>query len=128
MIRLHWNNGRLMQGKRYMPIEVLPDRQWPGMYRVRYQGKISDLVNLTRAKDAAVALVEASLNALQKPRPFSPAVGEREKSHQRPPQGRRDLCPLGSEECGDAMSGAAQGDPLVALPSPWARIIGAVRP
>jgi hypothetical protein len=72
MIRLHWNNGRLMQGKRYMPIEVLPDRQWPGMYRVRYQGKISDLVNLTRAKDAAVALVEASLNALQKPRPFSP--------------------------------------------------------
>ena len=71
MIRLHWNNGRLMQGKRYMPIEVLPDHQWPGMYRVRYQGKISDLVNLTRAKDAAVALVEASLNALQKPRPFS---------------------------------------------------------
>lgn len=72
MIRLHWNNGRLMQGKRYMPIEVLPDHQWPGMYRVRYQGKISDLVNLTRAKDAAVALVEASLNALQKPRPFLP--------------------------------------------------------
>ena len=29
MIRLHWNNGRLMQGKRYMPIEVLPDHQWP---------------------------------------------------------------------------------------------------
>jgi hypothetical protein len=87
MIRPHWDGDKLMQGKRAMPIDVLPDDQWPGMYRVHYQGKISDMVNLTRAKDAAVAMVSASLNALQKPRPFSPtcAVGEREKSHQRPP-------------------------------------------
>ena len=71
MIRPHWDGVELMQGKRPMPIEVLPDDQWPEMYRVHYQGKISDMVNLTRAKDAAVAMVSASLNALQKPRPFS---------------------------------------------------------
>jgi hypothetical protein len=87
MIRPHWDGDKLMQGKRCMPIEVLPDDPWPGMYRVHYQGKISDMVNLTRAKDAAAAMVSASLNALQKPRPFSPTcpVAEREKSHQRPP-------------------------------------------
>ncbi len=72
MIRPHWDGDKLMQGKRAMPIEVLPDDQWPGLYRVHYQGKISDMVNLTRAKDAAVAMVAASLNASQKPRPFSP--------------------------------------------------------
>jgi hypothetical protein len=72
MIRPHWNNDKLMQGKRHMPIEVLPDDQWPGLYRVYYQGKVSDMVNLTRAKDAAVAMVAASFNALQKPRRFSP--------------------------------------------------------
>jgi hypothetical protein len=95
MIRPHWDGDKLMQGKRAMPIDVLPDDQWPGMYRVHYQGKISDMVNLTRAKDAAAAMVSASLNALQKPRPFSPtcAVAEREKSHQEPPVGRRDRCP-----------------------------------
>ena len=68
----YWDGDKLMQGKRPMPIEVLPEDQWPGMCRVHYQGKISDMVNLTRAKDAAVAMVAASLNALQKPRPFSP--------------------------------------------------------
>jgi hypothetical protein len=72
MIRPHWDGDKLMQGKRAMPIKVLPDNQWPGMYRVHYQGKISDMVNLIRAKDAAAAMVSASLNALQKPRPFSP--------------------------------------------------------
>jgi hypothetical protein len=72
MIRPHWTVEKLMHGKRRMPIEVLPDDQWPGMYRANYQGKISDMVNLTRAKDAAVAMVAASLNALQKARPFSP--------------------------------------------------------
>jgi hypothetical protein len=72
MIRPHWDGDKLMQGKRAMPIDVLPDDQWPGMYRVHYQGKISDMVSLTRAKDAAAAMVSASLNALQKPRPFSP--------------------------------------------------------
>ena len=72
MIRLHWAGGKLMNGTRRVPIEVRPDDRWLEMYRVHFQGKISDIVNLTRAKDAAVAMVVASLNALQKPRAFSP--------------------------------------------------------
>ncbi len=95
MIRLHWEDGKLMNGSRRTAIEVLPDDRWPGMYRVHYQGKISDIVNLTRAKDAAVATAVASLNAQQRPRPFSPtcAAAEDENSHQRPAERRRARCP-----------------------------------
>jgi hypothetical protein len=81
MIRLHWEGDKLMNGTRRVPIEVRPDDRWLEMYRVHFQGKISDIVNLTRAKDAAVAMVVASLNALQKPRAFSPTcVGAEEES------------------------------------------------
>jgi hypothetical protein len=35
---------------------VVPDQKWPGMYRVRQpDGSLSDMVNLTRAKDATAA-------------------------------------------------------------------------
>jgi hypothetical protein len=36
---------------------VVPDRHWPEMWRVQLPGShLSDMVNLTRAKDAAIAL------------------------------------------------------------------------
>jgi hypothetical protein len=35
---------------------VEPDIEWPGMWRVRWGGGLSDMVNLTRAKDAAISL------------------------------------------------------------------------
>jgi hypothetical protein len=36
---------------------VLPDEEWSGMYRVRRpDGTLTDMVNLTRAKDAAIDL------------------------------------------------------------------------
>jgi hypothetical protein len=39
--------------KRSLPPEIFPDGKWPGMYRLRLpNGRLSDLVNLTRAKDA----------------------------------------------------------------------------
>ena len=45
---------------RALPIE--PDATWPGMWRVKLpNGQLSDMVNLTRAKDAAVALACALL-------------------------------------------------------------------
>jgi len=35
---------------------IMPDRKWPGMYRVREpSGRLTDMVNLARAKDAAKA-------------------------------------------------------------------------
>ena len=39
--------------------EVVPDKTYPGMWRVRTpDGWLSDMANLTRAKDAAMAIAE----------------------------------------------------------------------
>jgi hypothetical protein len=40
---------------------VVPDDKWPNMYRVRIGGDISDMANLSRAKDAAINLALAEL-------------------------------------------------------------------
>ena len=38
---------------------VIPDAQWPGMWRIAWpDGRISDMANLSRAKDAAMAIAE----------------------------------------------------------------------
>ena len=35
---------------------IVPDAKWPGMYRIRRpDGSLSDMVNLTRAKDALLS-------------------------------------------------------------------------
>jgi hypothetical protein len=41
---------------------VVPDEKYPGMWRVRSDGRLSDMVNLTRAKDAAATMALAILN------------------------------------------------------------------
>jgi hypothetical protein len=39
--------------------EVIPDKTWPGMWRVRTpEGHLSDMANLTRAKDAAFVMTQ----------------------------------------------------------------------
>jgi hypothetical protein len=60
---LRWdgNQLRLPSGRVLATIE--PDTDWPGLWRVHLPGAgLSDLVNRTRAKDAAVSLALASLN------------------------------------------------------------------
>jgi len=52
---------------------IEPDSKWPGMWRVRCGGSISDMVNLSRAKDAAIAIARSDLNALD--RGDAPAKG-----------------------------------------------------
>ena len=43
-------------------VEVVPDAEWPGMWRIRTRdGRFSDIANLARAKDAAT-LVARSKN------------------------------------------------------------------
>jgi hypothetical protein len=43
-------------GSKPAGITVEPDTQWPHMWRIRTpDGRVSDMVNLTRAKDAALA-------------------------------------------------------------------------
>jgi hypothetical protein len=40
-------------------VRVVPDARYPGMWRVALgDGSLSDMVNLTRAKDAAAAIAE----------------------------------------------------------------------
>ena len=48
---------RLRIGGKLTGLEVKPDAKYPQMWRIHYQGKVSDMVNLSRAKDAAVVWV-----------------------------------------------------------------------
>jgi hypothetical protein len=60
---LHWKNDRLMVGRRWSGARIVPDLVWPKMWRVEFPaGRLSDMVNRTRAKDAAAALVLTDLN------------------------------------------------------------------
>jgi hypothetical protein len=59
-----WDGMTLRQrkGGRVMAT-IEPDSTWPGMWRVRMpDGHLTDMVNLTRAKDAAQSLALAVLN------------------------------------------------------------------
>jgi hypothetical protein len=59
---LTWRGLRLYHGRHRMA-EVVPDEKYPGMWRVKIRGELSDMVNLTRAKDAAVCLTVSRLNS-----------------------------------------------------------------
>jgi hypothetical protein len=51
-------NGKLLElwvGNRDTGILVRPDDKYPAMWRVWQGSRVSDMVNLTRAKDAAVS-------------------------------------------------------------------------
>src|SRR5262249_24462759 len=67
--RLNWRHadGRLFlfHGKNRKPLMTIePDSKYTGMYRIRFpEGGLSDMVNLTRAKDGAIALALQSLNS-----------------------------------------------------------------
>ena len=55
-LRLHSIRGRALAA-------IEPDREWPGMWRVRMpNGHLTDTVNLPRAKDAAASLALGVLN------------------------------------------------------------------
>jgi hypothetical protein len=45
---------RLYYGRRAV-IDVVPDKRWPTMWRVKLGDQLSDMANITRAKDAAMA-------------------------------------------------------------------------
>ncbi|HJT35070.1 MAG TPA: hypothetical protein VJ783_23780 [Pirellulales bacterium] len=62
---LHWDGNRLRLGRTGRVLATIePDAAWLGLWRVRVPGgRLSDLVNRTRAKDAALALALAALNS-----------------------------------------------------------------
>jgi hypothetical protein len=52
-----------MIGRRQSGARVVPDAQWPNMWRVEYpKGVLSDMANRARAKDAAMSMVLTNLN------------------------------------------------------------------
>ena len=62
---LAWKGGELFVGGRGSPMaEIVRDPGYPGMWRFRLlpDGELSDMVNLTRAKDAACSHVLGVLN------------------------------------------------------------------
>jgi hypothetical protein len=55
--QLIWHGNDLCVGRSSTPlVSIVPDETWPGMWRVRYGGQLSDLVNRVRARDAARCL------------------------------------------------------------------------
>ena len=57
------DSSALHLGQSRKPIlTVVPDVVHPEMFRVQYRGRLSDLANLTRAKDAGIAIALADLN------------------------------------------------------------------
>jgi len=66
-------NLTMLKSGRRVVATIEPDSKWPGMWRVRRGGVISDLLNLSRAKDAAIAIALSDLNALD--RGDAPAKG-----------------------------------------------------
>jgi hypothetical protein len=54
-------------GSRTILARIVADRVYPGMWRVKLpSGKLSDMTNLVRAKDAATSIALAILNRGQK--------------------------------------------------------------
>ena len=63
MYDLHWKDSRLYLGSSATGYSITPDTKYPSMWRVRYpDGSLSDIVNLTRARDGARCLALAVLN------------------------------------------------------------------
>jgi hypothetical protein len=50
----------LLYSDRRLVGRVVPDPVWPGMYRAKLPGGLSDMVNLSRAKDAVLGLRKAA--------------------------------------------------------------------
>jgi len=82
--RLNWRHADkrlfLHHGNNPNPLVTIePDSNYPGMYRLRFpEGGLSDMVNLTRAKDAAMTLALQALNSGAQETP-QPAVYVRKK-------------------------------------------------
>lgn len=61
---LKWDGFKLRLKSGRLLATVEPDSKWPEMYRVRLpDGHLTDMVNLSRAKDAAACLALANLNS-----------------------------------------------------------------
>jgi hypothetical protein len=59
---MSWDGDRLKISNRLSGFSIVPDEKYPQMWRVKYpDGRLSDMVNRTRAKDAAMAMLDREL-------------------------------------------------------------------
>jgi hypothetical protein len=76
-------------GHRSAIVRVLPDKAWPGMWRIRHpDGRLSDMANLTWAKDGAVAVAMRFLDPRKVDSPVAKPMAclpSRRKAEQRVP-------------------------------------------
>ena len=73
--QLNWNGNRLRHGTRLSGYEIVQDKTYPTMWRVRQpNGALSDIVNLSRAKDAAMGMLVRDLNVRISAREPSPVA------------------------------------------------------
>ena len=73
-ITAQWKGDRLYLGRKLSGYEVIADERWPGMWRVRRpDGSLSDMVNRSRAKDAALTMLDRDLRAGESPPGAAPA-------------------------------------------------------
>jgi len=72
--RIEWHGNDLcLIGRHTAIVSIVQGDRYPAMWRVRYpDGVLSDIVNVTRARDAARAIAGAILNARQMVQEGSP--------------------------------------------------------
>jgi|KBSMisStaDraftv2_1062788.scaffolds.fasta_scaffold74570_4 hypothetical protein len=69
-----WKGDRLWLNGRFSGFSVVVDERYPQMWRVRRpDGSLSDMVNRTRAKDAALAMLDRAQRGGQTPAGAAPA-------------------------------------------------------
>lgn len=65
---LNWDGDRLRARGKLTGFSIVPDASYPTMWRIKFpDGRLSDMVNLSRARDAARSLVLQALNPRQTP-------------------------------------------------------------
>ena len=73
--RATWKCDRLYFGNRLSGYSVVQDEIYPAMWRVRRpDGSLSDLVSRTRAKDAAMTMLDRDLRQGERPAEASRAA------------------------------------------------------
>jgi hypothetical protein len=71
---LRWQGDTLCHGRRKL-VTIIQDQNHPTMWRIRLpHGSLTDMVNRTRAKDAAQAIALAVLSSAQTPVEAAPAA------------------------------------------------------
>lgn len=61
-----WKGDRLYNGTRSSGYSVVPDEQYPTMWRVRSpDSSLSIMVNRTRAKDAAMSMLDRDMRVAE---------------------------------------------------------------